>query len=243
MRVRSETAGELASGPSALHSGDMKKPNPIPALVLASALALGVAGCSDDATDVPSAPTFTQPGQSTETPPVEEPTATDDATEDATTDASPTETGAAPTDDDTTSPADGDVDGVTAAALAAIDLAEQETGGVAYELDDEDGGTWDIDIAVGDQDIEVLVSADGTEVLRTRDDGRVSANDLARLEVATVTIQEAIRIAVAEVSRPVEAVDLETENGVVVWEVDLEGDDVEVYVDVTTGAVVRVEGL
>lgn len=131
------------------------------------------------------------------------------------------------------------------AALAAIATAEQEAGGTAYELDDQDDdGTWEVDVAVGDRSVEVTVSADGSEVVRTDDDGRLDGDDRRALDAATTGLVDAITTALAEVDGTLDDVELDDEGGTFAWEVSIDeqgGGDVEVYVDVTTGKVLRVD--
>lgn len=139
--------------------------------------------------------------------------------------------------------APGEVDGITAAALAAIDLAEADSGGVAFELDDEDDSSWKIDLAVGGTEVEAVVNWAGTELLSSRDEGSVDGDDRRKLDAATVTIQEAITIAAERAGGHVTDVELSTENGVIVWDVEFDDgpDDWEIHVDVRTGEVVKAE--
>lgn len=138
----------------------------------------------------------------------------------------------------------GELDPVTAAALAAIDLAEAETGGVAFELDDEDDDSaWKVDVAVGGDEIEVTVDWVGTQITATRPDGSVDSDDRRKLDHATVTIQEAIRIAAAEATGNVTDVDLSTEGGVIVWDIEFDDGpaDWEIHVDAQSGEIVKAE--
>lgn len=128
-------------------------------------------------------------------------------------------------------------DDLTAAALEAIDTAEAETGGVAYEIDDQDSdGSWEIDVRVDDRSVEVTVAEDGITVLGTEDDD-LDDDDRAALDAATITLQEAINLAVEEVGGVLDDAELEDDNGTYYWEVSVDGtdrgDDVEVKVSVT----------
>lgn len=188
-------------------------------------LALPLAACGSSEDDVSQPGVTAGPEDSSDAPTAD---ATDDATGDATTG-----------DDSTGGSADG---GANAAAFGAIDLAEAQAGGIAFELDrDDDGaGHWEVSVAVGDAEINVYVDLAGAEVLRTESDGTVSREETAALELAQVSMAEAIQIAVDEVDGVVEEVDLDEERGTVAWEVVMT-DDTEVYVDVVTGEVLQVE--
>ncbi|AXH95880.1 PepSY domain-containing protein [Ornithinimicrobium avium] len=200
------------------------------ALALALAVGLSACGGEGDAGDGvnPQTPTATQPAEDTSAEPT-----TDDAEDD---------TSEATEEDQQTSATDaGDL---TATALLAIGTAEDETGGSAYEIDDQgDDGTWEVDVAVDGRSIEVTVSADGTTVVGTEDDD-LDEDDKAGLAAATITLQEAIQIAIDEVGGVLDDAELEEEGGAHHWEVEVDGtdrgDDVEVNVSVD-GKVLSVE--
>lgn len=131
---------------------------------------------------------------------------------------------------------------VLAGALAAIALAEDETGGTAYEIDDSDGG-WEVEVAVDGRQVDVRTDPDGTEVRSTGRDDEVDDEDRAALRAATTTLREAIETAVAEVPGAFEDAELDEEGDGFAWEVTVDdgGTDREVYVDVVGGAVIRVD--
>lgn len=129
---------------------------------------------------------------------------------------------------------------------AAISTAEEDAGGTAYEVDDQDDdGTWEIDVAVGDRSIEVTVTSDGAEVVGTDDDDDLDDDDRRALDAATITIQDAITTALNEVPGTFDDAELDEEDGSFHWEISIDAtdgdDDVEVYVDVESGDVVRVD--
>lgn len=132
---------------------------------------------------------------------------------------------------------------ILAGALAAIALAEEETGGTAFEIDDTDGG-WEVEVALDARKIEVKTDLDGTEVREVEREGRLDDEDRAGLRAATITLTEAIEIAVAEAPGTFEDAELDDEGDGFAWEITLadDGIDREVYVDVDGGAVIRVEG-
>lgn len=137
----------------------------------------------------------------------------------------------------------GEVPEQYAAPLAAVALAEQESGGRAFEIDADDG-EWEVLLDVRRDEVEVRVSADGQEVLSSERDGRIDSDDLAGLDAAQTGLPEAIGIALGEHSGAADSrlddVTLEEEAGNAVWEVSFE-DGTEVYVDVRNGNVLRVE--
>ncbi|MGH3588579.1 MAG: hypothetical protein ACRDQ0_19905, partial [Pseudonocardia sp.] len=123
---------------------------------LALTLGLTLTACADDSGEgsdeggAPAAETTTSTGDDTT-----DDTSTDD-TDDADDDASPSDSAAA--------------EHSTAAGLLAIATAEKKAGGTAYAIDDPDrDNTWEVDVATGKISVEVEVSADGTEVVGTRD--------------------------------------------------------------------------
>lgn len=193
------------------------------ATVLALGLTLAACGGADDAADSPTA----------------------DSSPSAVPAPAPTDEDA--TDDDRATDEDTDAGGSfdpTASGLAAVDVAETEAGGTAYQLDDEDGdGGWEVDVALEDRSVEVTVGPD-SQVLGTEDDD-LDDEDRAALDAATVPLAEAVQTAVAEVGGQLDGVELDDEDGTWVWEVSLDdtdgGDDVEVTVSTTTGEVVSAD--
>src|SRR5690606_33180100 len=100
------------------------------------------------------------------------------------------------------------------------------------------------DVAVGNRSVEVTVSADGTQVLELDDDD-LDDEDRRGLESAQLTILDAIGNALAERPGTLDDVELGDERGTFAWEVTIDTesrDDVDVYVEVTNGEIVRVDG-
>ncbi|WP_256839662.1 PepSY domain-containing protein [Ornithinimicrobium faecis] len=190
---------------------------------LALTLSLGLTACGDDEPDV-------------ETP-ADEPAATAPA-ETGSDDADDTADDATATDDaGASTPGDDPAGDLTAIALVAIGTAEAEAGGTAYEIDDQDDdGTWEVDVRVDDRSVEVTVSEDGTQVVETEDDD-LDDEDRAALDASTITLAEAIELAVAEVGGVLDDAELEGEDDGQPhhWEVSVdtdEQDDIEVLVGV-----------
>ena len=148
--------------------------------------------------------------------------------------------GAASPSPSETSPASAPADELES-LLAAIATAEKAQGGTAYEVDDQDeDGTWEIDVAVKDKSVEVTVSADGSEVVSTDDEDDLDDDEREGLDSAKKGIGEAITTAMQEVDGTFDDAELEDEDEGHVWEVavDTADGDVEVRVDVVTGKVV-----
>jgi uncharacterized membrane protein YkoI len=131
----------------------------------------------------------------------------------------------------------------TAVGLSAIATAEGATGGVAYEIDDQDDdGTWEVDVRVGDSSIEVKLSADGTQVLEQENDD-LDDDDKAGLDAASITLTDAIQKAVNHVGGTLDDAELDEGDGKHYWEVSVDTDqqdDVEVHVSVT-GDIIEVD--
>ena len=201
---------------------------------LALTLALGLAACGTD--DTPSISTAGQPAAEASSEPT-----TDSAADDSTASDTADDTNGG---DDAAATDAGSADDLTAAALAAIATAEAEAGGTAYEIDDQDDdGTWEIDVRVGDRSVEITVSADGATVVETDDDDDLDSDDRAALDAATITLTEAIEIAINEVGGVLDDAELETDDGQHAWEVTVDTDakdDVDVLVSVT-GEVIKVD--
>lgn len=202
-----------------------------------SALALTAAGCAE---------TTTTPTPGAEgTPPAEGAPATPGAPAG---EATPAEGETAAPGGEAATPggeaaAPADMEQHNANALAAIVAAAESAGGVAYEIDDADGdGQWEVDVQVGNRSHEVTVAADGT-VLGT-EESDMDAEDNNRLAQAQITLQQAIERALQEVPGNLDDVELDQENDLDVWEVTIDepnNDGVEVYIDASSGEVVRVD--
>lgn len=213
----------------------------IPSLSLALVLAVAACGSETPETEPLGSPAPDAATQD-DTTTAQEPTATDDAGQTTGDDDSQT------TGEDSRATG-GDTPGATSEVpgevVAAIRTAEGEAGGTAYELDDQDDdGSWEIDVAVGNRSVEVTVSADGTQVLELDDDD-LDDEDRRGLEAAQLTILDAIGNALAERPGTLDDVELGDERGTFAWEVTIDTesrDDVDVYVEVTNGEIVRVDG-
>lgn len=199
------------------------------AVVAAVFAAVALAACTVDTPDLTD-------------PTVETPITPDGATE--------PDDGSADTDADSDDTRSDDAPGTSgnipeeyAGVLAAIPLAEAHAGGFAFELDDGDGGIWEVHVAVGGDDIEVHVDASGSDVISSEREADLGSDDAAGLDAAGIGLAEAIEIAIVEYggTAPVDDAGISDEGGgAYAWEVAF-ADDVEVYLDITDGTVLRVE--
>ncbi|WP_131103925.1 PepSY domain-containing protein [Ornithinimicrobium sufpigmenti] len=213
----------------------------------ALALALGLGGCSSEDAEAPTQPTAQDAvGDDTTAPETGDtgtPAAGDAGTQDAG-DSANTGDAAEATPDGTTDGTSASTTGdATAQALQAIQTAEEEAGGTAYAIDDQDDdGSWEVDVVVGDRSVEVTVGADGS-VVGTEDDD-LDDDDRAGVDAATITLSEAIEQAVGEVGGHLDEAELDEDDGSHFWDVSLDGtdrgDDIEVTVSVT-GEVLEIE--
>ena len=130
------------------------------------------------------------------------------------------------------------------ALVAAGRTAEGEVNeSRVIQIDYDDGG-WDIEVATPDgTEHDIEVSADGTTVLsgpeRDDTDGDDMRENQNRMEAAELDHEAAVNaIADAVPDARIEEMHLDTENGRVVWEVELAGGP-DHHVDAVTGEVTR----
>ncbi|MGM1028260.1 MAG: PepSY domain-containing protein [Actinomycetota bacterium] len=198
------------------------------ALALSGALALASCSTTPQIDAASTAPPQSEPAESPTSSPSGDPTSSSSE--------SPTSSPTA-----TTQGGDATAAGIEG-AVAAIGLAESETGATAYEIDDGDDDSWEIELADGTEQVTVHVSADGATVLSTERDDDVDDDDRAALDAAGITLVEAIEAAAAEAgdAAALDDATLEDDSDGPAWEVSFD-DDVEVHVSVTDGSVLRVD--
>jgi uncharacterized membrane protein YkoI len=146
---------------------------------------------------------------------------------------------ASPADDGSEDEGTG-IGGSTTTALEAIRAAEEEAGGDAYSIEDSDeDSVWEIDVAVGDQTIDVEVDENG-EVVET-EEGALDSDERAVIEAAEVGLAEAIELVREEGSGILEEVELEIDGDHSHWAVTLivKQGEVEYSVDTKSGEVRR----
>ena len=205
--------------------------------------ALALAGCGGSGSEE-----TTSPGEPIVVGEDESPTASADPSGDST-----TESGGESSDsgqdggDATRTPADANLREVSVGVAVdeALQISADEVGadGVVYVIDldySEHYGAWvwSIDTVVEGTDHEVEIDADTGEVLdheQDSTDDRVEAVDPAD----PMTPEQAMDLAVAEVDGPVRAWQLEFDDGERSYQVEITsgGDEVEVTVNVASGAV------
>ncbi len=139
--------------------------------------------------------------------------------------------------------ADGEVPDGRVDAAASIEIALQAVPGDAVELGLDRRGTsivWEVGVLGADgAGTEVSIDSRSGEVVR-QESLRLSS---AQSTAPDVTAAEAIAIALDTVSGRVKAMDLGTERGIVVWEVEVigTGGGTEIYIDSQSGTVVKQE--
>lgn len=128
---------------------------------------------------------------------------------------------------------------------AAIEAAEAYVGpeGFAFDLereddDDDDDEIFNIDVAEGTTVHEIDILADGTARLDETETHELDGDDQREIETAELTMIEAIEIALGHHNGTIEEVELETENGQVVWSIDFEDDGQDdIHVNAVTGEI------
>lgn len=126
-------------------------------------------------------------------------------------------------------------------AQSAIELAEKEIDGKATELDFDDS-RWEINVIKGSEKHEVVVSPEGTEVVKKeKDDDPADQEDVDALKKVKTPLKDALGTAVDEKGGgTVDEADLTTGSSPA-WEVEVypegETDSVDVYVSAADGKV------
>lgn len=185
-------------------------------IALTAALAVGVSACGEsDPAPGDDATTTSSPAQTSD-----ETSADQTSSDDATSETAPASSSGSDT------------------WHAAIETAEQEADGTAYEIDDQDDdGSWEIDVAEGSTSTEVTVTADGTATVDDDTDD-LDDEDRAAIEAAKISLGDAITTALKQVDGTLDDVELEEQGGRHVWQVTIDTTDrggVEVDVDVESG--------
>ena len=196
--------------------------NPLGILSVTAAAALALAACApndteqttdDGAAEVQGSPT----PEESPTDAATENTATDEATDDAAAGA----TGDHP-------------------VYQAIDAALAEyPDGVVTEFEDntDDDGYVEVFVYDGKTEWELEIDSQSFEIIHSEDDG-IDGDDRDEAEAVEIEIAEAIQTAESEGGAEPYQGELNTEDGTVVWEIELTN-GAEIYVDVATGDVVR----
>ncbi|OYR67138.1 hypothetical protein DJ79_10255 [Halorubrum ezzemoulense] len=137
---------------------------------------------------------------------------------------------------------------VTLSEQEAIDIATAEANGTVneVELENEDGvPVYEIKlVTTSGSETEAAVHADDGTVLETESEDEEMDEDSISESNVSLTEQEAIDIATAEANGTVDEVELETEDGTPVYEVELvtaNGSETEVAVHADDGTVLETE--
>jgi uncharacterized membrane protein YkoI len=139
----------------------------------------------------------------------------------------------------TGTPPTGDSNGRAAVetAVAAV------PGSAAVDVDySSDRQGWEVELVSGGTEHEVLVLADGSEVLDQRDKGPADEEDRLAIESATVSLIEAIETAQQAAVGDLEEASLEDEGDKPVWEVEIRAEGgglTEVVIDAVSGEQIR----
>lgn len=192
------------------------------AALTASVLSVGVlAACGDDSDDAESTVTVTQEAPA------------DDASDSA-----------AAT---TTSQSDGNGSGSTGSsdsngssvdAAGALEAAlDAKPGSYAVEVDEEDGRAWEITLVADGKGVEVTVDNATGEVT-----GEQSTDlDAEQREAPSVTAAEAVDAALAEKPGTLDSLDLDQDNGTIVWDATvIDGTrEWDIVIDASSGDILR----
>lgn len=128
-------------------------------------------------------------------------------------------------------------------AQDAIETAESEVGGEAMDLDYDDDGEWEIEVVTNGEYTEVTVSADGGTVQETDDPDSLDSEDQSEFDAAEISLADAITTATDAHPGNIDEVELDTEDGTVVYDVDLyvgaDNSELRVYVDAANGEIIK----
>ena len=162
---------------------------------------------------------------------------TDDAAEDTETQDAETE-GA---EEEPTEDAGADAAGDHPVYQAIETVLNEYPDGVITEFEDntDDGGYVEVFVYDGSTEWELEVDSETFDIIDTEDDG-IDADDEEEAQAVEIDIADALQTAEEESGGQPHEGELDTEDGTVVWEFEMDN-DVEVYVDVATGDVVKVD--
>lgn len=127
----------------------------------------------------------------------------------------------------------------------AIAAAEELIGNGAFAIDleredddSDDDEAFNIDVVEGTTVHEIDILQNGTARLDETETREVDADDQREIDAAELTLLEAIEAALRHQAGTVDEVELDTENGTVVWSVDFEDDALDdLHVNAITGEV------
>ena len=133
----------------------------------------------------------------------------------------------------------GEGDPVFSAAIATAEATVEGSRAIDYDVDEDDDKI-EVQVVVDDIEHELDLSADGSRVLSEEQDDTLDGDDLAEVREATVPITDAVAAALDQQPGTVEEVELDREDGVLRWEVEIRTDSgsTDVHVDATTGDII-----
>lgn len=123
-----------------------------------------------------------------------------------------------------------------------ITLAETSQGGTAIEVELEADGTWEVELIVADQSVEVMISADGTQILGSDPPEPLDAGERSAFETAKITLDDALVAGTDEEPGTIDEAELTSRQGQIAYQVEIYGDAGKkiVYVDAVDGSIVEV---
>lgn len=123
--------------------------------------------------------------------------------------------------------------------LAAVEAEYPE--GVVFEGEDEDS-SYQWEVYTEGTVLQVEVDKQSLQIVQTEDEGTPDGEEQAEIDAVGITLEEALRAVEDQAGDPsgafLDSVDLDTEDGTVVWQIEL-ATGAEIDVDVTTGEIVR----
>ncbi|BAB04094.1 PepSY domain-containing protein [Halalkalibacterium halodurans] len=146
-----------------------------------------------------------------------------------------------------------DNEGLTLAEASDIALERAGNGVVTEAEKDRDNGrvVYEIEVKNDDDEYDFKIDQQTGEILKEKQEQRKGSkpregHSSSKGSEAVISMDEAKEIALKEVSGKIDDIELERENGSLVYEVEIESDhydddDVTVYVDAMTGNVLYVE--
>ncbi|MGP5643691.1 PepSY domain-containing protein [Corynebacterium variabile] len=190
------------------------------AALTASVLSVGVlAACGDDSDDAESTVTVTQEAPA------------DDASDSAAATTTSQSDGSGSTGSSDSNGSSVDAAGALEAALDA------KPGSYAVEVDEEDGRAWEITLVADGKGVEVTVDNATGEVT-----GEQSTDlDAEQREAPSVTAAEAVDAALAEKPGTLDSLDLDQDNGTIVWDATvIDGTrEWDIVIDASSGDILR----
>lgn len=149
------------------------------------------------------------------------------------------------TEDSTDESAEEDADAVenhpVYGGLAAVEAEYAD--GVVFEIDDNDS-TYEWHVYSEGSVYEIEVDKQTLEIVDTEDDGAPDGDEQSEIDAVEFGLEEALRSVEDRAGDPtgafIDEVELDTEDGVIVWSIEL-ADGTEIDIDVTTGDIVREE--